>query len=349
MLEDLTTFARQRALRSLRLYTAQEFPMPLFLAMGESGLLSAAGCAEAACGQAILTAESGSLGFAAAWAVQVLTPLALEHFAGLPAPLRGGLADGTVRLALAVSEPQRGAHPKYLRTAARPVPGGWLLNGEKTFVTNGPQATHLALIAVTAEEAGRKQCSCFLVPTETPGLARVDLPPLDFYLPAQHCGFRLQDCFVPAEALLGPAGAAFSGLALPFRSLEDATSAGSLAAAVHFCAQSLAQRQSADCDADTAALLGELAAIETATQALLPPLLQALAAWTAGSQDAGLHLAAVHSLTRQALELLRRLPRQDEDSQRWLHDLEKSFSIARSARTARLGQLGRAYYQNENL
>ena len=114
------------------------------------------------------------------------------------------------------------AHPKLLTTRAEPDGAGWRITGEKAWTSNGPIADVLIVLAITAEHAGRKRYSMFLVPRGTPGLTLKDKPGFHALRPSRHCQVILDGCEVPANALLGPAGRAYDHMALPFRDVEDA-------------------------------------------------------------------------------------------------------------------------------
>src|ERR1700760_367369 len=61
--------------------------------------------------------------------------------------------------AVAISEPKVGAHPKLLTTRADGAADGFRISGEKAWVTNGPLAAVFIVLAITAEDAGRKRYS----------------------------------------------------------------------------------------------------------------------------------------------------------------------------------------------
>lgn len=73
---------------------------------------------------------------------------------------------------LALSEPGTGAHLYLPETVlTEDGDGGFLLNGTKSFVTNGAHADSYVVSTVAAESAGPGQFSCILVPNSTPGLS----------------------------------------------------------------------------------------------------------------------------------------------------------------------------------
>ena len=138
------------------------------------------------------------------------------------------LASGETTLAAAVSEPGAGAHPKYLKARAEALPGGgWRLDGEKAWITNGPSAGLFIVVAVKGESAGRKRFGAFLVPADAPGLARTEAGAVEFLRPTGHCGLDLRDVRLPASAELGPDADIWSAFARPLRNVEDLLKLGS--------------------------------------------------------------------------------------------------------------------------
>ncbi|MEP6652492.1 MAG: acyl-CoA dehydrogenase family protein, partial [Myxococcales bacterium] len=128
------------------------------------------------------------------------------------------LASGRKLGCFALSEPESGSDAGALRTVARRQGqgqghadggGGWVLNGTKNFVTNGPVADLVVLLASTDPGAGAKGISAFLVDTRTPGVK--------FGPPDDKLGIRgapsaqlfLTDAAVPADALLGAPGSGY--------------------------------------------------------------------------------------------------------------------------------------------
>jgi alkylation response protein AidB-like acyl-CoA dehydrogenase len=110
--------------------------------------------------------------------------------------------------AFALSEPAVGSDPASLTTTARRDGDGWVLNGEKQWITSG---AHAGVMVVWARSGGpgAKGISCFLVEKGTPGLV--------VGRPEDKLGLRgsntvplvFDDCRVPANALLGEEGMGF--------------------------------------------------------------------------------------------------------------------------------------------
>jgi citronellyl-CoA dehydrogenase len=70
---------------------------------------------------------------------------------------------------IGVSEPGAGSDVAGIKTVARKVGGDYVLNGQKTFITNGARASFITLLAKTNPDHGAHGCTFFLVPTDTKG------------------------------------------------------------------------------------------------------------------------------------------------------------------------------------
>ncbi len=70
---------------------------------------------------------------------------------------------------LGVSEPAAGSDVAGIKTVAKKSGGDYVINGQKTFITNGTRADFVTLLAKTNPDAGAHGCSFFLVPTKTKG------------------------------------------------------------------------------------------------------------------------------------------------------------------------------------
>jgi acyl-CoA dehydrogenase len=111
--------------------------------------------------------------------------------------------------AIAMTEPGAGSDLQALRTSARKDGDSYVLNGSKTFITNGQHADMVIVAAKTDPDAGAKGVSLFLVDTSLPGYSRGrNLEKI-----GQHCGdtseLFFDDLRVPASALLGEEGMGF--------------------------------------------------------------------------------------------------------------------------------------------
>lgn len=104
---------------------------------------------------------------------------------------------------LALTEPNAGSDAMGIQTTARKMDGGYLLNGSKVFITNGPIADVLIVYAKTKPEAGSRGITAFIFETRTPGftVAR-KLQKLGMHgSPTGELVF--EDAFVPDDNVLG--------------------------------------------------------------------------------------------------------------------------------------------------
>lgn len=109
-----------------------------------------------------------------------------------------------------LTEENAGSDAASMEAAATKVDGGWRLNGQKIWITNGNLA-HLALVFASMDRAQRHRGICaFLVETDTPGFKRAPMPGVELgHRASDHARIILEDCFVPDEALLGQEGQGF--------------------------------------------------------------------------------------------------------------------------------------------
>ncbi|MBL4908344.1 MAG: acyl-CoA/acyl-ACP dehydrogenase [Sneathiella sp.] len=224
--------------RRHELITATEFPKDLWEAFSESGLAGLSvpeehGGYEASY-QTLSTAAhllnlyggvpGVTMVFMAHWQFTKL------HIVGDASPamqrqLLPLIKDGKTTLCVAISEPGAGAHPKHLKTTAQRNGDEFILNGEKTYLTNGPLADFFIVLAITEEKKGRKAFSAILVPADTNGFQRTDGVTIDFLHPCPHGGIKLENCRVPVTNLIGIEGDAFERTSLRMRAIEDAAGA----------------------------------------------------------------------------------------------------------------------------
>jgi acyl-CoA dehydrogenase len=115
--------------------------------------------------------------------------------------LRGELQD-----AYAVTEEHAGSDPSAIATTARPTDGGFVIDGEKWFVTSGDVASVYIVMANVVSD-GEGGPTLFLVPRETPGIEIVDDPPFTHHYPHGHPTVRFTGVEVPSDAVIGGVGA----------------------------------------------------------------------------------------------------------------------------------------------
>ncbi len=120
-------------------------------------------------------------------------------------PSLDALARGDRIGAFALTEPEAGSDVSALRTTARrdDSNGGWILDGDKTLISNVGIAHQIVIFANADPAAGRKGICAFLVPADAPGLTVEAIPmTLDHPLGKIH----LRGCRLPADALIGAPG-----------------------------------------------------------------------------------------------------------------------------------------------
>jgi acyl-CoA dehydrogenase len=304
--------------------------------MAEAGLLlPEPSYAAIAATKAALAAATGLLGVGAAWGGRQLV---YRHFvAGFGTDAqRAAYADKTV--AVAISEPKVGAHPKLLTTRAVVDGDRVSITGEKAYVSNGPSADAILVFAVTAEEAGRKRYGAFLVPRDAPGVTFNDANGFHALRPSRHCGMRLDAVRVDRASQLGPEGSAYERMALPFRDVEDAVGTMSLVGAFRFLLPLLAGADGEGAALSLGGLVALTAVYETAARAVV-------AALDAGALDhsnatlVGSRVLAGDIVARIRAHLGRFAPLEDKAVAAMLADIDAVLGIARGPRDARQARL----------
>lgn len=119
------------------------------------------------------------------------------------------IAAGRKLAAFALTEETAGSDAGGIKTTAQKTAGGYILNGAKRFITNGGEAEIYTVIALTDKARGPRGASAFLVEKGTPGFS--------FGRKEKKLGIRasatrelfFEDCFVPAENLIGREGMGF--------------------------------------------------------------------------------------------------------------------------------------------
>lgn len=114
---------------------------------------------------------------------------------------------GTAIAGFALTEPASGSDVAATACTAVRGPRGWILNGEKTWISNGGIADIYVVIARTGEAAGARGLSAFLMPADTPGLRTVER--LEVLAPHPLARLALEDVILPEGALIGAAGEGF--------------------------------------------------------------------------------------------------------------------------------------------
>jgi len=106
-------------------------------------------------------------------------------------------------VAMAITEPGAGSDSAAIRATATRDGDDYLLNGEKIYVTAGDRADALVVWASVDRSAGRAGIKAFLVEKDRPGLTLERLEHKLGIRSSDTAAFRLENCRVPAENLLG--------------------------------------------------------------------------------------------------------------------------------------------------
>lgn len=114
---------------------------------------------------------------------------------------------GKVISAFALTEPQSGSDVANSTMTATLDGDDYVLNGEKTWISNGGIADVYTLFARTGEAPGARGLSAFIVPAGLPGFEVVER--LEVIAPHPLATLRFTDCRIPRSALLGEAGSGF--------------------------------------------------------------------------------------------------------------------------------------------
>src|SRR3954465_6372614 len=197
------------------------FPDSVFLRMGELGFLGLS-MPEAYGGQGgdyfcnlVLSEElshSGSGGLAMGVAVHtdMATPPLLEF--GTAEQKRDYLVPcikGEKISCLGITEPDAGSDVSGIRTRAVRDRGEWVINGSKTYITNGHRADFIVLVTKTDPDAGYDGFTLFLVDMDAPGVVREKrLEKLGMHA-SDTALLAFQDVRVPDSAVLGQVGKGF--------------------------------------------------------------------------------------------------------------------------------------------
>jgi acyl-CoA dehydrogenase len=124
------------------------------------------------------------------------------------------LAAAEVRSCFAMTEQAAGSDPTLLRARAVEDGDGWVIDGEKWFISGANGAAFAIVVAVTDPDAENRYLrhSLFLVDADNSGWKVIrEIPVMGTEGPGGHCEVRLEHCRVPADAMLGDRG---MGLAL---------------------------------------------------------------------------------------------------------------------------------------
>ena len=115
-----------------------------------------------------------------------------------------------------LTEPMSGSDAQTMATTGRKVDGGWVIDGAKNWITNGPHADYILLFAVTERAPasasgapGKVKHTAFLIPKGTPGFTQNARDHKLGIHAAHSCTVFFESCKVPESAVVGNVGEGF--------------------------------------------------------------------------------------------------------------------------------------------
>lgn len=198
------------------------FPLELYPKMGAQGYLcitydekyGGAG-ADKVC-DAIVNLEIGriSMAFAATLSSQALSTFPINFFGSEDQKVKYfPLAiSGEKTFAFAMTEPNAGSDSANIETTAKRDGDGYVINGTKMFVTNGPFADYITISASTDRSKRIKGIAIFVVNKDAPGLKNMGKLDKMGLHSAETGEIVFEDCRVSEECLIGPPEGGFPGL-----------------------------------------------------------------------------------------------------------------------------------------
>ena len=119
------------------------------------------------------------------------------------------LCTGEALWSFGLTESSAGSDSKGSRTTAKKVENGWIINGSKTFITNGASAMNAGVTvqAVTGKkENGTPELSCFIMEKGTKGFSANAMHGKMMWRASDTSELYFDECFVPDENMLGEQG-----------------------------------------------------------------------------------------------------------------------------------------------
>lgn len=281
ILDAAAAFAVEHVSSRVDLQTSQEFPADIWRKMGEAGLFKigiaqiygglGGGYPELLKAGEAFVKSGRNLGLALSWLYQQIIAHYVISVFGTREQKNQYLlaaAAGKVTLSFAVSEPGHGSRPSLLMTKAQKQDKLYVLNGEKTYLTNGPIAGIFIVIAVTDDTKPQKHFTAFIVPRTTEGVTVTQPLAMNFLKPSPHGGIKLDHCLIGQKAVLGSEGSAWRDLVVPLGEIEDVVMMGPVLGgmAAQIVMLTAAIRESLT--QPDKALQGELGAIKSLLQTL---------------------------------------------------------------------------------
>lgn len=123
-----------------------------------------------------------------------------------------GIADGSLTMAFAITEPDAGSNSHKITTTARRDGSDWILSGQKVYISGVDQAQAVLVVGRTEDhKTGNLKPALFVVPTDTPGFTFTKIP-MEIISPEFQFQVFLDEVRLPADALVGTEDAAIAQL-----------------------------------------------------------------------------------------------------------------------------------------
>jgi alkylation response protein AidB-like acyl-CoA dehydrogenase len=126
-----------------------------------------------------------------------------------------GIADGSITMAFAITEPDAGSNSHRITTTARRDGSDWILSGQKVFISGIDQAQAVLIVGRTYKDTGAKSESLrpalFIVPTDAKGLSWTKID-MELCMPESQFQVFLDEVRLPSDALVGSEDAAIAQL-----------------------------------------------------------------------------------------------------------------------------------------
>jgi alkylation response protein AidB-like acyl-CoA dehydrogenase len=140
-----------------------------------------------------------------------------------------GIADGSITMAFAITEPDAGSNSHRITTTARRDGSDWILSGQKVYISGVDQAQAVLVVGRTEDhKAGNLKPALFVVPTDTPGMSWTNIE-MEIVSPENQFQLFFDEVRLPSDALVGSEDAAiaqlFAGLN-PERIMGSASAVG---------------------------------------------------------------------------------------------------------------------------
>jgi alkylation response protein AidB-like acyl-CoA dehydrogenase len=217
--ETMRRLALERvAPRAPEIDASGEFPWDMYRLLQENGLLGLGMPEEYDGGGADLISLSIAIEEVARVCATTSLIIAAQHLGAMPLMLAATpeqkrrflapIARGEHMAAFALTEPEAGSDARAARTTARRVGDGWVLRGEKVFITNGGLADTVVVFAAT-EQGGRRAMSAFIVDGHAPGLTVGRIEKKMGIRASQTAQLLFDDVHLDDDRLLGAEGEGF--------------------------------------------------------------------------------------------------------------------------------------------